>query len=314
MSSAASTPPAAGDLQITTPLQWAHELERDLGDPQNPNNDAVLVAWAQLEGGHWHNSAYGNPLGTTKREPGSTSINSVGVQRYTSWREGLAATVAMIRQGNMAGIAAALAKGGNPADTATAIGDSPWLNGHTSAPGTSTAYGNRIISLLGRGYTPSPTQATPSPGSGSAAGIQNASLLTDGLSTLVDPFGLLGGAAGAAGSVGGKIAGGLLGDVEDYIGKFAIRAALVVFGAIFVLVGLSVLFRGGDTEHSETETETDGPGGETETRSSTQSRGPAERQERRQGGRSSAGGAGKGKSGGAAADVEETAEGAAEAV
>lgn len=310
MTIAASRPPVPGDLSITSPLGWAHEVEAELqaADPaghfQTAGNDAVLVAWAQKEGGYWHNSAYGNPLGTTKKEPGSTSINSVGVQSYTSWRQGLAATVAMFKQGNMSGILSALAGGSpNPANTAVAIGDSPWLNGHTSPSGTPTAYGSSIISLLGKGYAPTVQPgAAPTPESAQSANIEQAGL---GLHTFTDPFGLLGGAA--SGAIGGVV-GGAIGDVEDYIGKFAIRAALVLFGSLFVLVGLAILFRGGDDEKSEESSDDGGDGGGSST--------PREPPPRRRPGdgtpdmRTKAGKSGHGFG----TDVEETAEGAAEAV
>lgn len=315
MTPASSRPPIPGDLPISTPTQWAQEVEKELAalDPagryQSAGNTSVLVAWAQLEGGHWHNTAMGNPLGTTLREPGSSSINSVGVQSYTSWREGLAATVSMLRQGNMAGILAALRGGSpNPANTAVAIGDSPWLNGHTSAPGTPTPYGDRIISLLGKGYAP-PTNISPSPGAGQAPNIETVGL---GLHNLTDPFGLLGGAAGAVGGVTGKVLGGAIGDIEDYIGKFAIRAALVIFGAVAVLLGLAILFRGGgETKSTTDETSTDDEGEETETRSTTRTRSTSSPAS------SGAGPAPKGEKGAGhavGADVKQTAEGAAEAV
>lgn len=154
-SSAAGTrSPVGGPVgAIANPLQWAHALEAHLGIPQNRNNDQVLLAWAQKEGGNWHNTALGNPLGTTERLPGSTSINGVGVQRYTGWTQGIQATVDMLRQSNMSGILAALKGGGDPRATATAIGDSPWLAGGKGLPlGTPTPYGNQIISYLGQSY------------------------------------------------------------------------------------------------------------------------------------------------------------------
>ncbi len=90
---------------------WARGLLRDLGDPASRSNINSLGAWARLEGGNWHNSARFNPLNTTQRAPGSHSINSVGVQSYTSWREGNKAEADTIRNGFYRLIASDLHKG-----------------------------------------------------------------------------------------------------------------------------------------------------------------------------------------------------------
>ncbi len=61
--------------------------------PQSAANLNSLETWEAREGGNWHNTAHYNPLNTTLFEPGSTSMNSVGVKSYTGWQQGLQATV-----------------------------------------------------------------------------------------------------------------------------------------------------------------------------------------------------------------------------
>jgi hypothetical protein len=55
-----------------------------------------MQAWMAAEGG----SANYNPLNTTLKLPGSTTLpgNTVGVQEYQSWRDGVAATVRTLRE------------------------------------------------------------------------------------------------------------------------------------------------------------------------------------------------------------------------
>lgn len=81
------------NYNISTPTEWAQALLAQLGDPQTPSNIEFLVSWAAMEGGNWHNTASYNPLNTTLRLTGSTSMNSVGVQAFTSWQQGIAATI-----------------------------------------------------------------------------------------------------------------------------------------------------------------------------------------------------------------------------
>ena len=78
------------------------------------------------EGGNWFNGARYNPLDTTLPEPGATDMNSVGVKAYTSWSEGLAATVETLENGLYGNILAALSAGDNAPAVAAAVAVSPW--------------------------------------------------------------------------------------------------------------------------------------------------------------------------------------------
>jgi hypothetical protein len=214
-----------GDLTVH---QWAQAVLTRLGVPVTPANVTAMVAWAAAEGGNWHNTAHYNPLGTTLREPGSTSMNSVGVQSYVSWDSGISATVSMLNQSNMAGIKRALSKGNDPEGVVTAVLSSPWgtqtialSNGKTYNP-TGGAHGGYTGAGSGRDYTPTGPGASYSDSQPKA---------DDWLSTLdkaLNPktnktFDILGDTAGA-------------------IQLVAVRAGVAIVGMMFLGTGLLLMF------------------------------------------------------------------------
>ncbi len=111
--------PAAGGAS------WAPALLAAGGWQPTGCNAGAIEAWERAEGStaSWH-----NPLDTTLREPGSHPVNSVGVQAYPSWQEGLAATIATLRgdRRDYGPILAALAAGNNAQAVAAAVAASPW--------------------------------------------------------------------------------------------------------------------------------------------------------------------------------------------
>lgn len=117
-----------------TPSTWAVAFLGAIGNRATGCNRRAIEAWESAEGGNWANSAHANPLDTTEREPGSHAINSVGVQAYTSWRSGLAATATTILNGRYPGILSALRAGDDAQAVANAVANSPW---GTSAFGAS---------------------------------------------------------------------------------------------------------------------------------------------------------------------------------
>ncbi len=135
-----------------TPTSFAQALLTALGSPVTDDNVQAVTAWEAAEGGNWHNTAHYNPLNTTLPEPGSTTVNSAGVRSYTSWGQGLQATVSTLQEGAYASIRDALSTGTDPQAVAQAIVSSPW--GTKSIP-------------LGSG--------TVSGGSGGSGGAQDAS-------------------------------------------------------------------------------------------------------------------------------------------
>lgn len=82
-----------------TQEQWARALLARLGYKATTAAVTAVLAWMRAEGGNWNNSARYNPLNTTQRMSGSSSMNSVGVQAYRSWDQGLDATVKTLKNG-----------------------------------------------------------------------------------------------------------------------------------------------------------------------------------------------------------------------
>jgi len=112
-----------------TQVTWAQAFVKSLGMPLTADNVAAVVAWEMAEGGHWYNTAYYNPLNTTQSMPGATVFNSVGVKAYTSWAQGLKASVITIRNGLYGGILDALRRGNDAQAVADAVAASPWGTG-----------------------------------------------------------------------------------------------------------------------------------------------------------------------------------------
>jgi hypothetical protein len=109
--------------QRYTPQTWATAFLSSASLPGTRCNGAAVVAWIAAEGSRprWH-----NPLDSTMPEPGSKPVNPVGVQSYTSWRQGLAATAATIRNGLYPGVLAAFEAAGGAQAVADAVSASPW--------------------------------------------------------------------------------------------------------------------------------------------------------------------------------------------
>ncbi len=115
-----------------TQVTWAQTLLKALAVPMTSENVAAIVAWEMAEGGNWYNAAHFNPLNTTESMPGATVFNSVGVKAYTSWAQGLKATVITLHNGRYGGILAALGNGNDAQAVATAVASSPWGTGSFS--------------------------------------------------------------------------------------------------------------------------------------------------------------------------------------
>lgn len=109
-----------------TPSSWAAALLGAGGWPQTRCNLAAVTAWEQAEGGNWGNAARFNPLDTTMPGPGSSAMNSAGVQAYPSWQAGFTATLATLGNGNYGPIRSALSSGTSAQAVADAVAASPW--------------------------------------------------------------------------------------------------------------------------------------------------------------------------------------------
>ena len=71
------------------------KLLENLGAPVTDENLKFLYAWRQAEG---KGGKY-NPFNTTWKRPGSTKMNSAGVQNYVSLEDGMIATLKTLRNG-----------------------------------------------------------------------------------------------------------------------------------------------------------------------------------------------------------------------
>lgn len=109
--------------QRYTPQSWAVAFLSSASLPGTRCDGIAVVAWIGAEGSkpRWH-----NPLDSTMPESGSSPVNSVGVQSYVSWRQGLRASAATIRNGLYPGILAALRAGNDAQAVANAVASSPW--------------------------------------------------------------------------------------------------------------------------------------------------------------------------------------------
>lgn len=109
-----------------TPKTWATKLLQLLGAPTSDANVQAVTAWETAEGGHWNNPDRYNPLNTTQSEPGAVSTNGAGVKAYTSWDQGLTATVSTLTNGLYGGILSALQRGDSADAVVSAVVASPW--------------------------------------------------------------------------------------------------------------------------------------------------------------------------------------------
>jgi hypothetical protein len=114
---------------INNPYDFAVALLNALGDPTTPQNTGAIVSWEKAEGGNWNSPAKYNPLNTTRRMPGSYSINGIGVQAYTSWPQGVAATVQTLEGGAYRGILGVLQSGSSEQAVERAVASSIWGTG-----------------------------------------------------------------------------------------------------------------------------------------------------------------------------------------
>ena len=120
--------------------EFATSLLTRLGAPLTEGNLKALTTWMRFEGGHWNNSAKYNPLNTTLKVSGASSMNSVGVKAYKNWDEGIDATVSTLTGGNAdkrgySAIVEALKQGTDPNAVLKAVNNSAWRSGKTGDPG-----------------------------------------------------------------------------------------------------------------------------------------------------------------------------------
>lgn len=130
-----------------TPSSFAASVLSRLGIKPTTQNIQDFTAWESQEGGNWANNAKYNPLNTTMSEPGAGNTGSQGnIKVYTSWAQGLAATVATLKLSAYKGIVDALSGNASPSAFSAAVAGSPWGTGAINAQGTTL--GNSAIQTL----------------------------------------------------------------------------------------------------------------------------------------------------------------------
>lgn len=132
-----------------TPQSWAESFLNAIGAPVNNANVNSVVSWEAIEGGNWHNTARFNPLNTTQPEQGSVAINSVGVQSYDTWSEGLSATVATIENGSYSDVLSSL-RAGKGLFGGTFSGLSAWSGGAYDSLSQRPGYGGGAGATIGQ--------------------------------------------------------------------------------------------------------------------------------------------------------------------
>lgn len=109
------------------PTNWATGILSGIDAVPGTWNVGNLEYWNETEGGATYaDDAHYNPFNTTEVEPGSVSINDVGVQSYPNWTLGLEATLVNLNSARYAGIKAALVEDVPLYTFAVAVNDSEW--------------------------------------------------------------------------------------------------------------------------------------------------------------------------------------------
>ena len=79
---------------------WATATLQGIRAPVNDTNAGTLWAWSGAESLPRDRMSWCNPLNTTQFWPGSIDMNSVGVKRYATVQNGIAATVVTLLNGH----------------------------------------------------------------------------------------------------------------------------------------------------------------------------------------------------------------------
>jgi hypothetical protein len=136
------------------------DVSSGLGDVGAAPDIVGPLAWAFAEGGWQDNAATYNPLNTTQPAAAARSINAVGVKAYVSLTQGVAATVATLKNGLYSPVLGAWA-GGDPDALAVAVGASKW---GTSAAGIKACIPRARAAVAAWGGTLTPPAAPVPPG------------------------------------------------------------------------------------------------------------------------------------------------------
>lgn len=233
--------------------EWAYALLLTMGIDPATHTNSLWNLTAQINYEWGGNSVVGNnPLASTQREQSSGApINSVGVQNYGNWLDGIAGNVSVLQQSNMAPLYKALQDNASIADYSTALGKSCW-EGCKEGAAPNIAYGQgvqaRFTSMLngGEGGFPSLGSAYLNYASGGQTGFKIGSPSGPGIGDVPQA------AAGITATLGTDIAkdipwfSGIDAFFNDILGGFGIgwKGVLTIIGGILLIaVGAFFLFR-----------------------------------------------------------------------
>jgi hypothetical protein len=167
---AATKGPNAGtavSADPTDPAQYAADVLTEAGLPNTASNESLLETQMTEEG---MPGGEDNPLATSLKEPGSTSVNSDGVQEYPTLAEGAQAEASTLKQKNMSSIYDALDSGTEtPSEYAAGLANSDYEGLGGSSDPANVAYANAYLSDAGDPTTQFNT-GTASTGTGSELG------------------------------------------------------------------------------------------------------------------------------------------------
>jgi len=140
---------SAGGASGFTREDFAAAVIKGLGGTPTPESISNMLMWEGKEGGNWGNTAKFNPLNTSYQEAGSTNFNTgkpgSGVQAYSSWKEGIDATIKTLTGKNAAArgytsIVNSLTGGGTSnANFLKLMQASSWDAGHYGGSGGSSS-------------------------------------------------------------------------------------------------------------------------------------------------------------------------------
>jgi hypothetical protein len=221
---------------VSSPAQFAQDILAGLDAPETQNNIETLVGWWEREGGAGpqfgvaNNIASYNPFNTSLPEPGSQNTPgnpSAPIQAYTSWDQGIAATLSTLEEPRYAAIVSDLKANAPEQDTAAAVGASPWGTPDWDPGGTA------------------PTSPTAGTSTSASATSPSSATLTSFPGGDLDPLNWVGGVAASGGKA---IASGILGVIDTItapLTHFLEDSALVLFGIIIVIVALVLIAHAG---------------------------------------------------------------------
>lgn len=149
--------------------QWFTQLLTSMGFPVTQANLDALADVTRLEG---LNDRY-NPLNSVVPSGASTAFNSVGVQDYGSWDNGLAGTTKLLQGSAWTGVDAALARGDSTADVLAEFrkvyaGWDPGVQFPTYDPAQILA---DTVGTIGTNPPPPASSSTQSTGNGSGGTV-----------------------------------------------------------------------------------------------------------------------------------------------